>query len=112
MTTSAAYLFCYGEAISGALSLGGNITDIGLGIWGETLSGSMMDGGEAYDAALLVRGETLSGALGESELEEDVIFTVQNIYGESFSGSLGDARVFLEQSVPSLNRYLPEGQST
>lgn len=112
MPVSLSYLFFYGEAFSGALSTGGGITDIGLGIWGETLSGSLMEGGEAYDAALLVRGEAFSGALGESELEEDVIFTVENIYGESFSGSLGDVRLFLDQGGSAFNRYLPEGQSS
>lgn len=106
------FLFMYGSAMSGSQGRLGGIVDIGLGVFGAAMSGSLAYGGGITDIALLVRGNGQSGSIVQSAIEEDVIFTVDNIYGSAHGGALASMRLFIDPSVPEFNRYLPEGQSS
>lgn len=98
-----------------AAALGGGVSRSywddtkGLAVWGDTLSGSAAYS-QLEDVALLMYGNAIAGSLFMGIPQDDVVFTVRDIYASAIVGGNAKARGYAERFAPEFARYLQQGR--
>lgn len=98
-----------------AAALGGSASHsswddtLGLAGWVDTLSGAVASS-EVEDASLLMYGDAIVGCLFMGVPEDDVVFTVRDIYASALIGGNAKARGYAERFAPEFARYLQQGR--